>query len=222
MNKGERKVKMKTLAIALMLSGVASHVTAAPATNSDAAVKARVDMAKQTTREFLQQLGGILKKEMKANGPAAAMSVCRNEAPRIANEISLSKGWTVTRVGTRVRNPMLGVPDSWEQGVLKEFEARAAKGESLKDMAYYEVVDEPAGKSLRFMKAIGVKSQCLVCHGDKQNVAAPVQAQLNNLYPHDRATGYQKGDLRGAVSIKQPLVSVADRVEKEDKPELGW
>jgi hypothetical protein len=126
-------------------------------------------------------------------------------APRIANDISLEQGWKVVRVGTRVRNPMLGLPDAWEQKVLQEFERRAAAGETFEAMAYSEVVEEPAGKSLRYMKAIGVAPQCLVCHGSAEQIAAPVRTQLQTLYPHDRAVGYKPGDLRGAVSIKQPL-----------------
>jgi hypothetical protein len=133
------------------------------------------------------------------------MKVCRDVAPNIANDISLEKGWRVVRVGTRTRNTMLGLPDVWEQGVLREFEQRAAAGEKFDTMTYSEVVEEPDGKSLRFMKAIGVAPQCLVCHGSDEQIAEPVREQLRTLYPHDRAVNYKPGDLRGAVSIKQPL-----------------
>ncbi len=70
---------------------------------------------------------------------------------------------------------------------------------------YAEIVAEPNGKYFRFMKAIPVQDQCLVCHGDKNNLQPEVKALLNERYPHDQATGYKVGDLRGAVSIKRPL-----------------
>ncbi len=146
-----------------------------------------------------------MKREMQAGGPAAAMKVCRDVAPQIANNVSLENGWKVTRVGTRVRNPMLGMPDAWEQRVLQDFAKRAAQGEKFDAMIHYEVVEEPAGRSLRFMKAIGTAPQCLACHGSPEQIADPVRAQLQAMYPHDRALGYRPGDLRGAVSIKQPL-----------------
>ncbi|HAJ92268.1 MAG TPA: hypothetical protein DCO71_06605 [Gammaproteobacteria bacterium] len=192
------------IAVALTAAGIASTAHAASG-SGDAEVQARVDEAKAVTSAFVKQLGGTMKAEMKAGGPTAAMKVCRDVAPGIANDISLEKGWKVTRVGTRVRNPMLGLPDVWEQGVLKEFEKRAAQGEKYDAMSYSEVVDEPAGKSLRFMKAIGVAEQCIGCHGSAEQITEPVRAQLNALYPHDRAVGYKPGDLRGAVSIKQPF-----------------
>jgi len=194
----------RTITTMLLAGALVSPVDAASATDGTD-IQARVSAARQTASAFMKQLGGTMKREMQAGGPVAAMKVCREQAPRIANEISLEKGWKVTRVGTRVRNSMLGTPDAWEQRVLKAFEERAAKGEKFRDMTYYEVVEEPAGRSLRFMKAIGVAPKCLVCHGPTEQIAAPVRQQLRALYPHDRATGYRAGDLRGAVSIKQPL-----------------
>jgi hypothetical protein len=36
-------------------------------------------------------------------------------------------------------------------------------------------------------------------------IPAGVRAKLATEYPMDRATGYREGELRGAVSIKQPM-----------------
>ena len=192
-----------TLAAALGAAAIATFGVPSSATEPD--VQARVEDAKTATAGFLQQLGGTMKREMQAGGPIAALKVCRDVAPDIANDLSLQKGWQVKRVGTRVRNPMLGTPDAWEQGVLQDFERRAAQGETFDAMTHFEVVEEPAGKSLRFMKAIGLAPQCVVCHGSAEQIAEPVRAELQTLYPHDRAVGYQPGELRGAVSIRQPL-----------------
>lgn len=161
--------------------------------------------AVETTKAFVKQLGGAMKKEMKAGGPTAALKVCSELAPQITAQISREKGWKVTRVGTRVRNPMLGLPDTWEQNVLAQFQERAAKGEKFDKMAHAEIVEEPNGKFFRFMKAIGVQGQCLACHGDAAGIKPEVKALLEERYPHDQAKGYKPGDLRGAVSIKRPL-----------------
>lgn len=200
------KTNISRLLMAAALSaGSVVTVTFAASPGDAADVQARADAAKATSGAFLQQLGSTMKREMQAGGPAAAMKVCREVAPRAANELSLEKGWKITRVGTRVRNPMLGTPDAWEQQVLLEFERRAAQGEKFAEMTRVEVVDEPSGKSLRFMKAIGVAPQCLVCHGGADQIPDSVRAELDAMYPHDRAVNYRPGDLRGAVSIKQPL-----------------
>lgn len=201
------KMTFKPTVMAFALFAVLPALSSAAGSDATATpqIKARVAEAKAVTQDFLKTLGGTMMKQMKAGGPGAAMDVCRKVAPEIANDISLQKGWKVTRVGTRVRNPMLGTPDAWEQDVLNRFAERAKQGEALKTMAYYEVVEEPNGKYLRFMKAIGVAPKCLICHGDKAQMPEIVRTKLEALYPHDQATGYKPGDLRGAVSIKQPL-----------------
>ena len=168
-------------------------------------MKSMKQEAVETTKAFVKQLGGAMKKEMKAGGPVAAVKVCSELAPQITSQISRDKGWKVTRVGTRVRNPMLGLPDRWEQKILAQFQDRASKGEKFDKMAFAEIVEEPDGKYFRFMKAIGVKGQCLACHGDPDGMKDEVKALLKDRYPHDQATGYKVGDLRGAVSIKRPL-----------------
>ncbi|HSJ47680.1 MAG TPA: DUF3365 domain-containing protein [Gammaproteobacteria bacterium] len=168
-------------------------------------VEQRQQRAAAATKSLVQQLGGALKKEMEAGGPAQAIGVCRDLAPKIAGELSRENGWRVTRVGTRVRNPLLGTPDAWEQQVLKDFQVRAAGGEAVADMSFSAVVEEPDGRYFRFMKAIPLQAACLNCHGPAEKIASSVQEQLASHYPMDRAVGYREGELRGAVSIKQPL-----------------
>jgi hypothetical protein len=165
----------------------------------------REQAAAKVTGAFLQELSAAMNREMSKGGPSEAIKVCGELAPEIANRLSRENGWRVTRVGTRVRNPLLGMPDAWEQNVLIEFAARAATGESLADMTYSAMVSEPEGEYFRFMKPIAVQPKCLICHGPAETIPEPIKKILTKHYPFDRATGYKAGDLRGAVSIKQPL-----------------
>ncbi len=173
--------------------------------NGDEGMAARREAAQKTAKGFMKELVSALKKEMASGGPAGAVSVCSDLAPKIAGRISRQTGWRVTRVGTRVRNPLLGMPDAWEQKVLIDFEKRAAKGENIDRMSFSGVVNEPSGRFFRYMKAVPVKAQCLVCHGSEEQIAPQVRAILKERYPHDRAVNYKAGDLRGAISIKEPL-----------------
>ncbi len=161
--------------------------------------------AAKVTRTFLGELQGAMKREMSKGGPLEAIKVCGELAPEIANRLSRENGWRVTRVGTRVRNPLLGIPDSWEQEVLAKFSVRAAKGEVFSQMNHSEVVSEPEGQYFRFMKPIAIQPTCLLCHGPNETIPDSIKHVLTKHYPFDAATGYKAGDLRGAVSIKQPL-----------------
>jgi hypothetical protein len=53
------------------------------------------------------------------------------------------------------------------------------------------------------MKAIPTGGLCLQCHG--KALAPPVAEKLAELYPGDKATGYEQGDLRGAFVITRQL-----------------
>ena len=165
----------------------------------------REQAAAKVTRTFLQELSAAMNRELSKGGPLEAIKVCGELAPEIANRLSRENGWRVTRVGIRVRNPLLGMPDAWEQKILEEFAARAAKGEAFANMAHNEVVAEPGGQYFRFMKPIAVQPKCLLCHGLAETIPEPIKKILKKHYPFDGATGFKAGDLRGAVSIKQPL-----------------
>lgn len=189
-------MKRKLLIAAAMLAS-------SPALADDTAQYQQESRA--TAQALLKQLGGELQKEMKANGPVAAIKVCKERAPAIASELSRQKGEKVARVSLKVRNPLIGTPDAWEQKVLADFDKQAAQGAKPETLEFSEVVTEPQGRFFRYMKAAPVGEACLACHGPADKMARDIKEQLNSEYPHDKATGYSAGQVRGAVSIKRPL-----------------
>jgi hypothetical protein len=176
---------------------------------ADADQRQREAAAKETASAFVKELGAALAQEMGKGGPAAAVRVCTTVAPEIAGRLSRERGWRVTRVSEKVRNPLLGMPDAWEQKVLAQFKQQAGQGERLDTMSFSELVKEPDGNYFRFMKAIPVQPVCLVCHGRDDQIAPAIREVLKQNYPHDKAVGYRAGELRVAISIKQPL-GIAD------------
>lgn len=176
-----------------------------PGTDSTEGLVQREQAAQEVAQQFLKQLGGHLKKEMKTNGPVAAIRVCKDVAPDIANALSLENGWRVTRVTTKTRNSMLGTPDQWERETLAAFETRAEKGEAYSAMKQSGTVEEAGKTYYRFMKPLAVQPVCLKCHGSNEQIPEMVKAELDKQYPYDQARDYKIGDLRGAISIKQPM-----------------
>lgn len=175
---------------------------------------ARTQAARNASQELIQKLGSTLKAEMQSAGPATAITVCRDVAPQIAGELSRRNGWRVTRVSDQVRNPMLGMPDAWESKVLGRFHEQAEAGKKPAEMEFTEVVTEADGERyFRYMKAIGTKPLCLTCHGEAAQIPAAVKQAIESAYPHDRATGYSAGQVRGAVSIKQPMAIPLSRTQ---------
>jgi hypothetical protein len=189
------KFRLATLAIAAAL--------AAPAAADDAA--RHLEESRALAKAMQGQLAPLLMKEINERGPDGAIGVCTTIAPSVASDLSRRNGVKVSRVSLRVRNPVLGTPDAWEQKVLAEFDRRAAAGEQPDAIEFGEIVAEPAGKSWRYMKALPVMPLCTNCHGPVETLAPAVKARLQAEYPHDKATGYSVGQIRGAVTVKRPL-----------------
>lgn len=161
--------------------------------------------ARAVVLPFLKKLGAANQQAVSNGGHESAVNVCKEIAPAMSSEASRQTGWKLTRVSLKVRNPLLGTPDAWEQKKLQEFAERAAQGEKPEAIEASEIVQEPAGKSYRFMKAIAVQPGCVACHGTADAMPDDVKARLATEYPHDQATGYSAGQIRGAVSIKRAL-----------------
>jgi hypothetical protein len=190
----------KSLILALLLTGCAT-----PGSETQKPDPKQVDEARAAAKSLATQLGGKLKAEMEANGPAAAIGVCKTVAPQIAADLSKQTGLKIGRVGTRVRNPESGTPDAWNVRALEIFAARMKEGEKPDAMELAEVVTEPSGKYLRYAKAIGTQPACLTCHGSAKDIPEAAKTRLLTEYPSDKATGYSLGELRGAVVVKRPL-----------------
>jgi hypothetical protein len=163
------------------------------------------DDGRRVAAQFVQTLGGELRREMEASGPLRALLTCKYAAPELASSLSRQTGWRVTRVALRPRNPAVGQPDAWEQKVLLDFESRVSKGEKAEALEYADIVDEPQGRAFRYMKALAVGPLCLKCHGPASEMSDALRGELRKEYPFDQATGYALGQVRGAVSIKRPL-----------------
>lgn len=159
--------------------------------------------AQSLAGRFQSMLQARLMAAMAGGDPAAAVAVCRDEAPVIASQLSRESGWQVRRIGTRVRNPLTGGADAWEQSQLPAIARRLVSGEAPETISVWAVVDEPAGRAIRYLKPIMTGPLCLTCHGAVAAQSPALRAALAREYPHDAATGYVAGELRGAFSLRR-------------------
>lgn len=179
-------------------------LTAAPVTLAESPLLSTPANEAEALANRLQlELAEKLRAALASGGPADAIAVCRDEAPAIAGRLSRESGWTVRRVGTRVRNPLLGAPDAWEQKQLMSTARRMAGGAKPDKLAVYDEVDEPQGRAQRYLKPLVTGPMCVACHGDPALLTPETRAALARDYPHDAATGYALGELRGAITVKR-------------------
>jgi hypothetical protein len=178
-------------------------LSAAPALADDLGRYA--DESRAIVTPFMQQLMAENKKAIMEGGVESAIKVCSEIAPGMANDLSRRHGMKISRVSLKVRNPLLGTADEWEQKTLKQFEVRLTRGEKPEALESAEIVNEPNGRYFRYMKAIVLQQGCVACHGTGEQLSDGVKAGLAEYYPHDQATGYTPGQIRGGVSVKRPL-----------------
>ncbi len=154
----------------------------------------RLAEGRAASQAFATELKAALTGALQTGGPAKAIEVCASQAPSIAQRLSQQHGAVLTRVSLKPRNPAAS-PNAWQRATLEDFEQRKTAGEPVERL---ESLQHAEGET-RYMKAIPTQPLCLSCHGTQ--LSTEVKSALAARYPHDQATGFEAGDLRGAFSI---------------------
>lgn len=157
------------------------------------------------SRAMAQTLGSELKAELgsalKAGGPVSAIAVCKTRAPEIAARLSRESGADVGRTALRVRNPA-NAPDDFETLLLQQFSSELASGKFTPPLQAAVEINRGGMIERRYMQALPMDAVCVSCHGP--SLAPELAAVIGREYPDDAATGFEPGQLRGAISIIWP------------------
>ena len=102
------------------------------------------------------------------------------------------RGISVGRTSHALRNPD-NAPEAWLKPLLDEFLARPPQPGAGK-------VVELDGGGVGYVEPIYVKPLCTTCHGKAVDPA--LLAHIRELYPQDRALGFEPGDFRGLFWAK--------------------
>jgi hypothetical protein len=154
--------------------------------------------APELAKALVGQVKPMLQGAMAEGGPRHAVEVCAVRAPEIADALSEESGWRVGRVSLQARNSSRGQPDAWEAAGLARLEAMQAAGTEPANLHIGEWVD---GR-YRYLRAQVVDGVCLACHGT--DIDPALAETIREYYPDDSATGYQLGDIRGAITLSSP------------------
>lgn len=169
-----------------------------PHENNKETLESVIKTGQQVSTTLLQTLGKNLKKEMKAKGPVAAATFCTTKAYALTEGVDKSYGKEVSvkRISLQERNPANRAKGS-EKKILEAMQELSSNNVQLP--AYFiERVDK---NTYKYYKPLSINKQvCLKCHGDVSK-NPKLANYLQTTYPHDKATGYKMGDLRGAVVV---------------------
>ena len=159
--------------------------------------------------EAQKQLMATLTKAVEEKGPEGAVKFCHVEALPLLKELGDQYGVTIRRVSNQYRNPV-DQPHGEEKMLLEAYEYNQEHG--LKHTPNVQRTDD--GSTLLFTKAITIPNGlCLNCHGQVgTDISAETSQKLSQVYPQDKATGHNIGDLRGMWSIAIPQKAIVDRL----------
>ncbi len=184
------------LALSLLAAALPAFAYDLPALTAD---------TKKQVLPVVPKVVAAMQEAVAEKGVAGAIPVCKEQAPELIKAKRKETGWDIRRVSLKTRNAERGTPDLWEVRQLADFNIRAANGEKPETLEKSEIVQIDGKPVLRYMKALPVGDVCLKCHGAESSLDPALQAKLRESYPHDQATGYTKGEIRGALTVKRPL-----------------
>jgi hypothetical protein len=156
----------------------------------------QVSYAAEARTALFERLMAALTEVVESDGPAAAIDVCKDLAPDLAQRVSEEYGVAIGRTSFKLRNPASTAPEWAEPYILAREE----------EPAFATYRDGTLGTLL----PIHLQERCIVCHGPEASIPGDVRAQLDALYAGDEATGFHEGDLRGWFWVEVPLWRVTD------------
>jgi hypothetical protein len=127
-----------------------------------------------------------------AQGPEAAIAVCKLKAPEITNTLS-NNGILVGRTSKQLRNPANTAP-AWVAPILALYESDPAE----RKPKAVPLANNRSG----YAEPIIVQPMCVACHGS--SLTPQINDLLSTHYPDDQAIGYMAGDLRGVFWAEFP------------------
>ena len=205
-----------TILLALVLASTAcsNQTGSTPDPISPPVAAARMDstvvtpdsaqIAKAAAGDFSGRLRTALMDRMQSEGPVAAVDFCHAQAPLIADAVMAEHGVRLGRVAvpTRNRNPD-NAPMEWKLQALMQFQSAVDAGAAPAEQLFVQRDNLPPGIAMRMVRGIAVEPTCLACHG--RALAPDVSKAIQLRYPHDAATGFDAGDLRGGLWVEVPV-----------------
>lgn len=187
--------------------GVGSHPDALPEREAAVAVEIGSPAADALA-------GGVFEGLNRARdelGLVGALEFCSAEAQGLTEEIQEAHDarLDLKRTTLRWRNPA-NAPDPWEERIL-DYLARLER--NAPDSIPGELTARGPEGTLRYYRVLRTAPMCLNCHGAIPAMAPDVRESIRELYPDDRATGYQEGEVRGVVRVEIPAALVTSSPE---------
>ncbi len=150
-----------------------------------------IKKGKQFVSEAKKILGKNLGNAIKSGGAANAVSFCSEKALFLTDSTAKSHKVKIKRVSDKNRN-ILNEATGKELAYINKSKKLISEGSEPKPQVF------ASDNKVVIYYPIIVNQMCLKCHGNiSKDIETKTYETIKKLYPEDKATGYNVGDLRG-------------------------
>ena len=146
---------------------------------------------KKIAEETKKNLVTNLTQKISEKGAENALEFCNVNAIPLTKQLEDQHDVMIKRVSDKNRNPD-NVANETERKYIDFFKEQLVLKQKL----------EAKFDNGVFYAPITTNSMCLQCHGSEKDIKPETLAKIKSLYPNDKATGYQKNEMRGLMVIK--------------------
>lgn len=140
-------------------------------------------------------LGKNLMGTIQKKGTLEALQFCNEKAYSFTDSMAVKFNATIKRVSDKPRNPE-NLANEKELTIINKYKKRVAAKTDI------EPITETINRNTQFYYPIVTNSMCLQCHGKPNKQIKPTTLEkLAELYPNDKAKGYDVNAVRGIWSI---------------------
>lgn len=145
------------------------------------------DLVSSTQKVLASNLVGAIQK----GGPINALEFCNTEAIPLTDSMSVQLQAHIKRVTDQPRNPY-NQADNTELSYIEAAKQSLSEGKDVKPS-----IRSINGKVTGYYPII-TNQLCMQCHGSEgSQIDETTLAKIQELYPEDKATGYDIGEFRG-------------------------
>lgn len=150
-----------------------------------------LERGKSMAMKTKKVLGKNLMQAINEKGTVGALSFCSTKAIQLTDSMGEELKASIKRVSDKNRNPANEASAS-ELAYIAESKTRLASGKDPKPQLL-----EKGDRYIGYYPIIS-NQMCLQCHGKKDSdITIETQSKIAELYPKDKAFGYQSNEIRG-------------------------
>ncbi len=141
-------------------------------------------------------LGKNLLNAIQQKGTEGAISFCKEAATPLTDSMASRRSAIIKRVSDKPRN-LANTANVEETGFIAAFKAQLANKSVVRP------ITKKVNDRVYFYYPITTNAMCLQCHGvPEKDIQPSVLKVLSQLYPEDKATGYDVNEVRGMWRVQ--------------------